>query len=84
MRGDQLAVGDVVLWRECPATVQSVSVGRQVEIIVNWSEWGSDYVCRITYPLLTAAEWNAEWTDEDFAARLESDLDAVQFDLITG
>jgi hypothetical protein len=84
VRADQLNAGDVIDYRGFPATVQSVSVGQKVKVIVEWQEDGTDYCCHITYPLLTAEEWNSEWLPEDFAARLESDLEAVQFDLIVG
>jgi hypothetical protein len=84
VRADQLNAGDVIDYRGFPATVQSVSVGQRVKVIIEWQEDGADYCCHITYPLLTAEEWNSEWLPEDFAARLEADLEAVQFDLIVG
>jgi len=74
MRADQLSTGDVIDWRGLPATVQSVTIGRTVDVVIQWHEAGADHVCRITYPLMTAEEINAEWTDADFAARLEADL----------
>lgn len=79
IRADALTVGDVIDWRGAPATVQSVSVGRTVDVVVQ-----VEHVApfRITYPLLTADELNSAWTDEDFAARLEADLDAEQITLI--
>lgn len=79
MRADHLTSGNVIDWRGAPATVQSVSVGRTVDVVV---QVASDAPFRITYPLLTADELNSEWTDEDFAARREADLDAEQITLI--
>lgn len=79
MRADQLTPGNVVDWRGAPATVQSVSVERMVDVVV---QVANDAPFRITYPLLTADELNADWTDEDFAARLEADLQAEQLTLI--
>ena len=84
MRADQLNPGDVIEYRGLFAMVQSVSVGQSVKVIIEWQQHGSTHLCHITYPLLTADEWNSEWLPEDFAARLESDLEAVQFDLIVG
>ena len=81
-RADDLTVGDVVDYRGFPATVLEVSVGRKVDVVIQWDEAGSTHNCRITYPLLTANEWNAEWTEEDFAARLEADLEAEQFTVL--
>jgi hypothetical protein len=83
VRANQLNAGDVIDYRGFPATVQSVSVGQKVKVVIEWQEDGADYCCHITYPLLTAEEWNSEWTDEDFAARLESDLEEHQFALVT-
>jgi hypothetical protein len=82
-RADQLNAGDVIDYRGFPATVQSVSVGQRVTVIIEWQEDGSTYFCHITYPLLTAEEWNSEWLPEDFAARLESDLEEHQLMLVT-
>lgn len=82
IRADQLTPGNIIDWRGFAATVQSVSTGRTVDVVIGWHEAGADHVCRITYPLMTAEEMNAEWADEDFAARREADLDAVQFALI--
>lgn len=79
MRADQLTPGDVIDWRGAPAPVQSVSLGRTVDVVVQVKHVAP---FRITYPLLTADELNSAWTDEDFAARLEADLDAEQFTLI--
>lgn len=79
MRGDQLTPGNVIDWRGSPAAVQFVSIGRTVDVVV---QVANNAPFRITYPLLTADELNAEWTEEDFAARLEADLDAEQFTLI--
>ena len=81
-RADDLTVGDVVDYRGLPATVLEVSVGRKVDVVIQWDEAKSTHSCRITYPILTANEWNAEWTEKDFAARLEADLEAEQFTLI--
>jgi len=81
-RADNLIVGDVVDYRGLPATVQDVSIGRKVEIIIEWDEAGSSHRCRITYPILTAYEWNMDWTEEDFAARREADLQAEQFTVL--
>jgi hypothetical protein len=81
-RADDLNVGDVVDYRGFPATVQNVSVGRTVDVVIDWQEAGSSHQCRITYPILTGGEWNAEWTEEDFAARRESDLQAEQFTVL--
>jgi hypothetical protein len=83
VRADQLNSGDVINYRGFSATVQSVSIDQKVKVIIEWQEDGSTYFCHITYPLLTATEWNSEWTDEDFAARLESDLEEHQFALVT-
>lgn len=82
MRADQLTPGDVIDWRGFPARVQSVSTGRTLDVVIGWHEAGGDHVCRITYPLMTAEEMNAEWADEEFAARREADLNAVQLTLI--
>lgn len=79
IRADQLTPGTVIDWRGFPATVQSVSTGRTVDVVV---QVANDAPFRISYPLLTADELNSQWTDEDFAARREADLDAVQFTLI--
>lgn len=81
-RADALTAGDVIDWRGFAATVQSVTLGKTVDVVIQWFEAGEDRVCRITYPLLTAAEWNAEWLDEDFAARRELDLDNEPLALI--
>ena len=81
IRADALTVGDVIDWRGAPAEVLSVDVGRTVEIVAHLVN-ESLPPFRITYPILTAEEWNAEWTAEDFAARREADLDAEQFTLI--
>ena len=81
-RADDLIVGDVVDYRGFPATVLEVSVGRKVDVVIEWEDTGKTYTCRITYPLLSASEWNAEWTEEDFAARLEADLQAEQFTVL--
>jgi hypothetical protein len=81
IRADALSVGDVIDWRGAPAEVLSVEIGRTVEIVVHVVA-ESMPPFRITFPTLTAEEWNAEWTDEDFAARREADLAAEQFTLI--
>lgn len=81
-RADSLIVGDVVDYRGFAATVLEVSVGRKVDVVIEWDEANATHRCRITYPLLTANEWNAEWTEEDFAARLEADLQSEQFTLV--
>lgn len=81
-RADDLTVGDVVDFRGFPASVLEVSVGRKVDVVIEWQESSKTYNCRITYPILTANEWNAEWTEEDFAARLEADLEAEQFTVL--
>lgn len=80
-RADALNVGTVIDWRGAPAEVLSVDVGRTVDIVVNLVA-ESLPPFRITYPILTAEEWNAEWTAEGFATRLEADLQAEQFTLI--
>lgn len=82
IRADQLQPGNVIDWRGFPATVQSVSTGRTVDVVIQWHEAGADHVCRITYPLLTMHELNSEWTEEDFAARREADLQAVPVSLM--
>ena len=82
MRLDALTPGDVIDWRGAPAEVLSVDIGRTVDVVIKWDEAGVTHCCRITYPLLSAGEWNAEWTDDDFAARREADLAAEQFTLI--
>lgn len=79
IRADALTVGDVIDWRGLPATVQSVSLGRTVDVVV---QVANDAPFRITYPLLTADELNSQWTDEDFAARREADLQAVPVSLM--
>lgn len=81
IRADALTVGNVIEWRGAHAEVLSVEVGRTVEIVVHLVA-ESLPPFRITYPILTAEEWNAPWTAEEFAARLEADLDAEQFTLI--
>lgn len=83
MRADQLNAGDVIDYRGFPATVQSVSVGQKVTVVIEWQQHGSTHLCHITYPLLTAEEWNSAWVPEDFAARLESDLEEHQLTLVT-
>lgn len=82
MRADELTPGNIIDWRGIPATVQSVSVGRTVDVVIQWHEAGADHVCRITYPLLTMHELNSAWTEEDFAARREADLQAVPVSLM--
>lgn len=81
-RADELTVGDIVDYRGFPATVLEVSAGLKVEVVIEWDEANATHRCRITYPILTANEWNAEWTEEDFAARLEADLQANQFTVL--
>lgn len=82
MRLDALSAGDVIDWRGFPAAVLTVDIGRTVDVVIEWDEAGATHRCRITYPLLTAAEWNADWSEQDFADRLESDLQAYPVQLV--